>query len=99
MKKDPAKLNGHTADFDRWYAAYPKKEDRGHAVAAYAKAIKAGATPAEILAGLQRNVSALREKERKYIPLPATWLNGQRWTDEPAPVEREREAQLRGGLG
>jgi hypothetical protein len=87
-KKEPAKLNGHAADFEKWYSVYPKKEDRGHAVAAYAKAIKAGATPTEILAGLQRNVAVLRAKDRQFIPLPATWLNGQRWTDEAPPPEK-----------
>ena len=72
-------------DFVEFYLAYPRKEARPNALKAYVKARKD--TPADvILAGVQRYVKAVEGKERQYIALPATWLNGRRWEDDLAPV-------------
>lgn len=62
--------------FDAWWERYPRKEGRGAARAAYAKAVTK-AEPAALLAALDR-----RWPSRKFIPHPATWLNQERWTDE-----------------
>ena len=68
-----------------FYLAYPRKEARPNALRAYVKARKD--TPADvILAGVQRYVKAVEGKERQYIALPATWLNGRRWEDDLSPV-------------
>ena len=94
--KDP--LNGHQADFEKFYAAYPRKEDRGLAIAEYAKAIKV-APPAVILAGLMRQLPSLLEQQPNFRFKPAKWLHAQAWANgEPQP-QREREAMLHGSLG
>lgn len=70
--------------FDDWYAAYPKHEDRGHAEQAFVKARKI-ASLEELIAGAQRYVATVDRRENgRFIALPATWLNGQRWRDETA---------------
>ena len=37
-----------------------------------------------------RNLPTLLKTERRFIPLGATWLNGERWTDEPEPRPGEK---------
>lgn len=70
--------------FERWYADYPKKGGRGHAMRAWNAAVKK-ATPAEIYAGLQRQLpfmeKMIAEGRKKYLKLPSTWLNGECWDD------------------
>ena len=73
----------------RFYSAYPKKEGRGAALKAWEK-ITGKMTPEELEAFTQKAVMAIDAQkrtrwdasERKYIPMPATWLNQCRWDDE-----------------
>jgi hypothetical protein len=65
-------------EFEEFWKLYPRRQDRGHAETAFAKAIKK-TPPDEILAGLKRYQFS---DDPKFIPLAATWLNGARWTDE-----------------
>jgi uncharacterized protein YdaU (DUF1376 family) len=71
-------------EFEAWYAAYPKHEDRADAEKAYAKAIAAGAAHADLLAGAQRYAAKEKSKgtEAKYLKLPVTWLNKRCWLDD-----------------
>jgi hypothetical protein len=62
-------------DFAAFWAAYPRKDSKGHARRAWAKAVKI-ASVSEILAGLDRYRF---DENPRYRPLPATWLNGERW--------------------
>lgn len=71
--------------FDEFWNQVPNKIGKGKARDAYANAIRGGATHDQIVAGLEsyRQYEARREKQPDYRPLhPATWLNGERWTDE-----------------
>jgi len=79
--------------FDRFWTAYPSKIGKGLARKAYADAItkarKAGATDphALMLTGLAKATASARWKDPTYtIPNPATWLNQERWDDEPCAV-------------
>lgn len=62
--------------FAEFWEAYPRKEAKGAAIKAYAKALTL-TDPATLLDALDRNWPS-----RKYTPHPATWLNDQRWLDE-----------------
>lgn len=69
--------------FEDFWAAYPRRSDMGHARIAYAKALKK--TDAEtLILGAKKYATAQAGNDPKYIALPTTWLNGERWTDEPA---------------
>lgn len=68
--------------FDDFWAAYPRKTVKSAARKAYAKAVKK-ARHEEIMFGLSRHLPALQAKEQQFIPHPATWLNQERWSDEP----------------
>jgi hypothetical protein len=70
--------------FDEWWAIVPKKVDKGHAERSYRKALTK--TTHETLMTATRNLVGWNALgPRQYIPNPATWLNGERWSDETAP--------------
>jgi hypothetical protein len=75
--------------FDAFWRAYPKRVAKGAARRAFDRALKAGASPAEIIAGARR-YAAERAQERdptarvRFTKHPTTWLNGEGWLDEEA---------------
>ena len=71
------------SEFDSFWSAYPRKEGKGQAKRAWAGALRK-APPDVVRAGLAAQLPSLAARERQYIPLPATWLNGERWGDEMA---------------
>jgi hypothetical protein len=75
--------NPPDASFEVFYQAYPKRRARGKAEQAYMKALSLGATPEELLAGARKYAAEVRGKEEQFVAFPATWLNQQRWLDEP----------------
>lgn len=64
--------------FEEFWSAYPRRQDRGHAEKAFDKAVKR-ASLSDIMAGLKRYQFS---DDPKFIPLATTWLNGDRWRDE-----------------
>lgn len=67
--------------FADFYSAYPRKEAKRKAEQAWRAAIKR-ADPAKIMAGLERFPF---NEDRRFVPLPASWLNADRWADETLP--------------
>ena len=80
-------------DFDRFWNAYPRRQAKRDALKAWGK-LKP--TP-ELLATM---LEAIEEQKRGrqwrdgYIPLPATWIRGQRWEDELDPRRDFYRARL-----
>lgn len=72
-----------TDTFDNWYENYPRKEAKLAAHRAYLRAIKSGVAHQKLVDGLARfnEYIVKRGTERKYIPLPATWINAGRYDD------------------
>jgi len=69
-------------EFDEWYSAYPRKRGKGQAQKAYRAARKK--TDAEtLLTSLRQQRGSLVARGSEFVPYPATWLNGERWADEP----------------
>jgi hypothetical protein len=71
--------------FSEFWARYPRKVAKGAAQKAYAKAMKA-ARHDDVMFALSQQLPALEAKDQQYIPHPATWLNAERWNDEPEHV-------------
>ncbi len=69
------------ADFDRFWAAYPRKVGKEAARKAFAKADVPIDTLLTAIAA-QRASPQWRRDDGQYIPHPATWLNQGRWEDE-----------------
>jgi hypothetical protein len=76
--------------FEGFWAAYPKKVGKGAALKAYRHALKR-ASHAEILAGAK--AYAASKPDPQYTAHASTWLNADRWLDEP---ERKPGAVLAG---
>jgi hypothetical protein len=74
---------GADAMFDEFWAVYPRREDKGRARPAWAKAIKK-TDPRTIIEGAKRYAARpdLHRDGGKFIKLPATWLNAEAWDNE-----------------
>ena len=69
-------------EFENFWKLYPKKIEKKKSQVIYEKAIKSGATHQEILEGLNNYLTS-RAVKTGYIANATTWLNGERWKDEP----------------
>lgn len=71
--------------FAAFYAKYPRKIDPRQTEAKYRLAVKHGANPATIDAGLDRWLAHWRANGTadEFIKHPAAWLNGARWLADP----------------
>ncbi len=91
-------LNDIVQTFDDFWAVFPRKQGKGKAKEAFMKAVKDGAVPAEVLAGAIRYASDPNLPDPQFIPLPATWLNQERWEDGPLPMNRKLTNAEKGAL-
>ena len=48
----------------------------------FAKAVKDGVNPQDLIDGARAYAASVAGKEQKYIAHPTTWLNQGRWEDE-----------------
>ena len=83
------------AGFARFWLAYPRKTAKGDARKAYDKAVRklVAADPARdaeafLVGALERAKATWADAQ--FIPHPATWLNGERWDDEPETAAPRR---------
>lgn len=92
-KKKKASIPENYSDtFEEFWSAYPRREGKGHAWAAWLKNLKRAAasskraedeTVEQFLARRANDYAAFTStKDREFIRLPATWLNGGNWDDE-----------------
>ena len=76
-------------EFAEWYDAYPRKRGKGQAIKAY-RAARKKAMASELIEAIQRQTPTLMAKGPDFCPYPASWLNGERWEDEPDNVHHLR---------
>lgn len=84
-KERVAKKKVSTEGFDEFWEQYPRKEAKAKAIEAWNRLQPDQTIRAAILGALSRQKISgqwLRDGGR-FIPLPATYLNGNRWEDEP----------------
>lgn len=74
-------------DFLAFWEAYPRRIGKGAALKAW---VKVNGHGTDIMAALEWQTKSrdYLDKDRQYIPHPATWLNQRRWED-PKPPESE----------
>lgn len=85
-KKNKNKDKCLKADFEIFWDAYPRKEGKQKAMAAFEK-VDVGLDV--ILSALERHKKSTQWTKNggEFIPHPATWLNGRRWEDEVGNYE------------
>lgn len=81
QEKKEIRANGSQSEFAEFWAQWPEKRDKGHARRAFETARKK-ANQADILAGIAYVTATPAWQDGKHV-LAATWLNGERWLDEP----------------
>ena len=74
--------------WNQFWRLYPRKLGTGEAKEAFVKAVKAHG-PEIILEGVKRMAADPNLPSAQFIPRAATWLNQERWGDEPYPVHAD----------
>jgi hypothetical protein len=80
---------GEDSDFTAFWSAYPRKVAKPAALKAWRSA-KDRPSLADLLAALDRHKGSEQWQAARFIPHPATWINGQRWDDQ-LPIADERK--------
>lgn len=84
---DEGYITTREADFSTFWAAYPRKVGKGAARKAYFAALrKTGADPPTLSAALVAAKALGFGSNPQFTPHAATWLQQERWLDEPEPV-------------
>lgn len=83
------------AIFEELWQMYPRKEGKRDAYRHFQAALKDGADPAEIRAGIERYVRKLKAEgtPTRYTMQGSTWFCQRRWTDEFTEEEKPTPAR------
>ena len=73
----------YSAEFEKLWSLYPRKEGKKEAMAAYQRAIKHGTTTETIEEGINRYNKHIRDCriEKRYIKKGSTYFNQESWND------------------
>ena len=94
-KRPASNVHGFPPGFEEFWKAYPKRRAREDAIKAFAKLKPDADLLQTMLAAItaQASTENWRKNAGEFIPMPATWLNGQRWLDElPASASSDLDA-------
>lgn len=86
------------ARFDRWYASYPRKVKRAEAETAWQNLNPDDALTDHMISvvGLWATSKDWTKEDGRFVPYPASWLNGKRWQDEaPRAPQTKPERVIR----
>jgi hypothetical protein len=89
LQPTPAPTRSAESLFEEFWSHYPKHVGKDAALRRWKTLLAkrgAGAVRAEdIIAGAERYANDPNLPEKRFVPNPATWLNGGHWADEPCP--------------
>jgi hypothetical protein len=82
--KPPKSPKGDWPGFDQFWSAYPRKVAKPQAMKAWNKIKPSEPMTSKIMSAVHAQSASDQwtKDDGKFIPHPATWLNGQRWDDE-----------------
>ena len=76
--------------FDQWWQQYPRRVAKGAARKAFKRVLAQKlASPDQLLAGVMRYAAERDGEDPQYTAHGASWLNDERWLDEPKPRHRK----------
>ena len=89
MSLIPAPTNGTLAAhqgewFESWWAIYWRKVARKPAEKAFRKCVRTAERFDAVMAATQKQSATMMARDPDKRPHGATWLNGERWNDEPS---------------
>ena len=82
------------SEFEKWWDTYPRKVEKYKAATLFSK-IRLEVEFDVLISATKKFAEAVKDKEKKFIPHPTTWLNGRRWND---PVEAAEENDMKKAL-
>lgn len=82
--------------FDRFWKAYPRKVGKGAALRAWRKILPDENLTVRMIAAVeaQKTCDQWQKDGGQFIPHPSTWLNQQRWEDEPMVVKSKTDLAI-----
>ncbi len=78
-------------DFEAFWAAYPRHKSKKYAFQVWCKLAPSQIEQAYWIQQIDKQKMSEDWAEKKYIPYPGTWLNGEMWDDELTPVVTEAD--------
>ncbi|MFM9915271.1 MAG: hypothetical protein ACKVOX_05645 [Rhizobacter sp.] len=99
-KRAASNVQGFPPGFEEFWKTYPKRKARADAIKAFARLRPDADLLQTMLAAItaQASTENWRKNGGEFIPMPATWLNGQRWLDEiPSGGQSDLDAIFRRG--
>lgn len=91
MKKDESP---EFIEFWTLWKPYARHTDgRGSARDTFAKHVKNGADPRDIVDGAKAFFRTMKDKDREYVPLSSTWINREAYEDL-AEAQRTHDARM-----
>ncbi len=87
----PSRASRSCDGFDAFWLSYPRKVSKPTALKAWSKLSPDADLQADIIGALefQSQSEQWRRDDGRFIPHPATWLNGRRWEDVTPDLERK----------
>ena len=83
-----AQVNAQDA-FAQFWNAYPNHKDKKRAESAFANAIRKVDLETMLAAiDAQKRTDGWIKENGRFIPMPSTWLNGERWNDDAKPSQK-----------
>ena len=76
------------AFFDKFWSAYPRKENKGQAKKAWKKLKITPEFLDKLLKAIERQ-KASPKWAKGFLPMPSTWLNAEAWDDEHGDIFEE----------
>lgn len=92
-KENPSQVNKNItlSHFPEFWQSYPKKVDKGKALSAWKKLCSRPAKERPMFRQIKRAIKLQKESQRwqdpQFIPHPTTWLNQNRWLDDPQEMK------------
>ena len=84
---------GDPDGFVEFWTLWPRGEGRKTAARAFPKAVKAVGSPEELTALAAKWLDDRRSMAPGFVPHASTWLNQERWEDEPPPSTESEPAR------
>jgi len=79
--------------FNEFWQLWPRREGKANAVKAWQKATKK-ISESDLVEKARAYVTSPTLPQAQFVPHAATWLNGERWNDEPEPVRHDPDAWM-----
>ena len=94
VQHTPLDASDSPSNFDVFWNAYPRKEQKGEARKAFARLENLNGHFADVLSALEVWKRSVQWQTPQYIPLPKNWIANRQWEDRPAAIATVGDARV-----